>query len=167
MILRINLQANGFRMPTEAEWEYVASGRGEGRVYPWGKTKPDATRGNLASADVFADNSTLRSEEAAGVVAVGSYPAGASRDGVMDLAGNVAEWCSDLYNAYPTNAQTNPCSQTPSNHRSIRGGSWGYYNFSQRCADREFNSQVYGGYIYIGLRIVLPEAGYLKLYGKL
>lgn len=94
---------------------------------------------------------------------VGSFPAGASRDGVMDLAGNVTEWCGDWYQPYGDQPQSDPCEARPGNHRVLRGGSWGYYNLSQRSADREFNSQVYPGYIYLGLRVVLPEAGRRRL----
>jgi formylglycine-generating enzyme required for sulfatase activity len=97
---------------------------------------------------------------------VGSYPAGASRDGVMDLAGNVCEWCTDWFNPYTADATADPCSRAPSNYRSLRGGSWGYYGLGQRCADREYNNPGYGGYIYIGLRVALPEAGWKKLRQK-
>jgi hypothetical protein len=102
-----------------------------------------------------------------GVVVVGSFPAGASRDGVMDLAGNVGEWCSDFY-TYPLAGEsaTDPCHQVPGNYRSIRGGSWGWYGNSQRASDREFNSQNYPGHAFYGLRIVLPEAGWKKLGGR-
>ena len=94
---------------------------------------------------------------------VGAYPAGASRDGAMDLAGNVAEWCSDWFQYYTKEPKTDPCQQSPSPYRSIRGSSWDYYGCPIEAADREFNNPKYPGYIYLGLRVVLPEAGWKKL----
>ena len=94
---------------------------------------------------------------------VGSYPAGASRDGIMDLAGNVGEWCTDTYHPYPTSAQTYPLEQRPSHYRVMRGGTWTYYNHSQRSRDREFNTQGYPGFAYVGARLVVSEQGYAKL----
>ncbi|MBM4030801.1 MAG: formylglycine-generating enzyme family protein [Planctomycetes bacterium] len=105
----------------------------------------------------------MRSQEAQGTAVVGSFPQGASRDGILDLAGNVAEWCGDWYQLYPAEAQTDPLEVRESHSRCIRGGSWGYYGHSQRSRHREFNSPVYMGYIYIGFRVALPEAGYRKL----
>jgi formylglycine-generating enzyme required for sulfatase activity len=98
-----------------------------------------------------------------GVEIVGDYPAGASRDGVMDLAGNVSEWCADTYRDYPAGDAVDPIGLLTSPHQSIRGGSWGYYNHSQRVTDREYNNAGYGGYIYIGFRVALGEKGFEKL----
>lgn len=159
----VDPKADGFRLPTEAQWEYVASGRGEGRLYPWGDEKPGPKLGNFMLARSLEVNPDIRGSTGAGTMVVGTYPAGASRDGVMDLAGNVSEWCADWFNPYTADAQTDPLGQTPGNYRSIRGGSWGYYNFGQRVADREYNNPNYPGYIYLGFRVSLPEAGWKKL----
>ena len=160
-----SLKADGFRLPTEAEWEYEATGRGEGRKYAWGNEAPVAgVHGRFRDkADVLGARLPRPASEEAGAVVVGSYPAGASRDGVMDLAGNVGEWCTDWYDWYTTEAQTDPCQTKPGNYRVIRGGSWGWYGYSQRATDREFNSQNYPGYCYYGFRVVVPEAGAHKL----
>ncbi|MCK6488286.1 MAG: bifunctional serine/threonine-protein kinase/formylglycine-generating enzyme family protein [Planctomycetes bacterium] len=160
----IDPAADGFRLPSEAEWEYVASGRGENRRHPWGDEAPrPGVHGNFELERALALPGILRSQCEEGTVVVGSYPAGASRDGVMDLAGNVAEWCSDTY------ALTTPeglLHTGEAHHRAIRGGSWGYYNGSQRCRDREFNNAGYGGYIYIGFRVAIPATGAAKLAGR-
>lgn len=161
---KIDPSADGFRLPTEAQWEYVATGRGEGRKHPWGNDKPVPGRhGNFELEKALSIDPRLQAQHAQGVVVVGSYPGGASRDGVLDLAGNVAEWCDDWYAPYSADSQTDPDVQTESHSRVIRGGSWGYYGHDQRGRDREFNSQKYPGYIYVGFRVALPEAGMKKI----
>jgi formylglycine-generating enzyme required for sulfatase activity len=160
--LEPNLKADGFRLATEAEWEYAASGRGEDRTYPWGNEAPDATRCSFTGMASLAVPKVVVSDIGGGTAVVGSYPAGASRDGIMDMAGNVAEWCMDYYSNYSPESQKDPCCLSGYT-RVVRGGSWGYYNLSQRCAARNSNKIWRSSVIYYGLRVVVPEAGYRKL----
>ncbi len=100
----------GGRLPTEAEWEKAARGT-DGRLFPWGNESPNET------LVVFG------SEEPS---PVGSLPNGASPYGVLDMAGNVAEWVSDIYNQYYYYESPSDNPQGPSNgsFHLLRGGGW-------------------------------------------
>ncbi|MBT3374261.1 MAG: SUMF1/EgtB/PvdO family nonheme iron enzyme [Lentisphaerae bacterium] len=164
-----DLAKAGYRLPSEAQWEYVAAGRNENRRFVWGAADPAPEHCHTARARGEPPNPIPRALPAAGimpgVVPVGSFALDRTRDGVMDMAGNVAEWCGDWFDTYDPKDLMDPfqAAVSATKYRAIRGGSWGYYSYSLRVADREYNTQVYPGYIYIGSRVVLPEAGYRRL----
>lgn len=102
----------GVRLPTEVEWEYVAAGTGRpqsARLYPWGNQTPSTRRLNFRG-----EQTTI----------VGSFPAGASPEGVLDLAGNVWEWVSSLHAPYPYDAGDGREDQGAMGRRVLRGGSF-------------------------------------------
>ncbi len=118
------MESNGqdtkrYRLPIEREWEYAAAGK-EKRAYPWPKEKGEPNskllnyNGNVGAT-----------------TPVGSYPEGATPEGLYDMAGNVWEWTDSWWDE-------KTCSS-----RVIRGGSWGSTAEGCRSADRNFAAPSY------------------------
>jgi serine/threonine-protein kinase len=132
-----------WRLPCELEWEKAARGV-DGRTYPWG--------------DLF-DPSWCRMRESAPrvtIAKVGAYPADESVYGVRDLAGNVDDWCSDLYERRaPTYRPEDPPSVQPEGevHRSRRGGHWAASASLGRAGTR-FSYPARVRYSDVGFRMV-------------
>ncbi len=132
----------GYRLPTEAEWEYAARGGNKSKGYKYsGSDNVDVD--NVAWYDL---NSGLKTQE------VGKKAP--NELGIYDMSGNVWEWCSDWYDSgyYAKSPTTNPYNSTAGSGRGGRGGSWYSSATDARVADRSSYSPTYT-YYSLGFRI--------------
>ncbi|MBK8924234.1 MAG: SUMF1/EgtB/PvdO family nonheme iron enzyme [Saprospirales bacterium] len=125
--------ANGFRLPTGAEWQYAATNRGRDDYRYAGSD-------SLELVGWYYKNSGSRSRPVQRLQA--------NAPGLYDMSGNAWEWCWDWYGAYKDtgNPQINPAGPEEGSYRVIRGGSWGNYPQSCRVAYRYYDAPGYRDY---------------------
>jgi len=135
--------STGYRLPTEAQWEYAAKGgNGSPGSFTYsGSDDPDA----VAWYDA---NSGSRTHE------VGKKaPNGL---GIYDMSGNVFEWCWDWFGSYTSTAKTDPTGVFSDGRRVLRGGSWFYSVVYTRSANRGLSGYPYGRISFLGFRLLRP-----------
>lgn len=142
------LTGKAYRLPREAEWESAA--RGEGNcLWPWGN-EWDPEKCNSREGDI--GNTTP----------VGIYPHGSSPYGVLDMAGNVWEWCQDWYDKKEYERRqgspvVDPRGPETGQARVVRGGSWYDSRNDARCASRYWSGPGLF-YNYLGFRVALSPS---------
>ena len=127
----------GYRLPTEAEWEYAARGGNQSYGYKYS--------GSNYCSDVAWYWSNTSSSQCVKTKEPNEL-------GIYDMSGNVWEWCSDRYDVYYSYTQTNPTGPSSGSYRVFRGGSWDVDSQHCRVSYRNFYSTD-NGLIFIGLRL--------------
>ena len=133
-----DFQANGYRLPTEAEWEYAAKGGKYSKHYKYSGSN------TLNDVAWFWDNSGEKSHEV-----MTKLP---NELGIFDMSGNIWEWCWDRNDLYSAKPQKNPIGSIDGVCRILRGGAWYFGAEGCRLTGRGMNYINYRNYGY-GFRL--------------
>jgi len=152
-IVSWNRAANGYRLPTEAEWEYACRA---------GTTTPFNLGNNITTDQAnyngdYPYDKNPKGENRDRPMPVGSFEP--NPWGLYDMHGNVWEWCWDWYGNYPKEAQIDPTGPSSGRAHVVRGGSFHYRAKSARSANRYINSPMGRGSDCYGIRLVRTYQG--------
>jgi formylglycine-generating enzyme required for sulfatase activity len=140
----LNKNANGYRLPTEAEWEFAAKG---------GKNQPYPIFDEFSGSNIMNDVAWYDGNSGGSTHPVGTKKPNAL--GLHDMSGNVWEWCWDWHGDYLEGLQADPVGASSGSVRVRRGGGWNAAARYVRSAFRGYGTPA-GRHYGLGFRLVLP-----------
>lgn len=155
-----DLSKNGYRLPTEAEWEFACRG-GTTTDFFWGNNLDDYNssendKNEISEYAVWIENSFNLGQDNS---AYGTHEVAQHKPndyGLYDMAGNVFEWCHDYWTSdYSDHGSIDPTGPETGTDHIVRGGSWGNEASFLRSSNRSFSAPAYI-YYFLGFRTVLP-----------
>ncbi|GHU08260.1 hypothetical protein FACS1894151_03870 [Spirochaetia bacterium] len=153
-----NRNANGYRLPTEAEWEYACRAGTTTAFNSGNNAESLAGKANVAdltAKEVNPDWTIVNIRDGyVNTAPVGSFAP--NTWGLYDMHGNVWEWCWDWYGNYSSGSQTDPAGASSGTFRVWRGGSWFNYGQGLRSAFRNYFTPSYRR-DYLGFRVCRPS----------